>query len=118
MIATIPFNTTRPLFHIAEFYGADYTDVLNLSWMVKRFMRGQFDVPVWCRRSLVRYGNGEMFRLSEGAMVADKKSMRTDIVEFTVNFAKLQGSAINEPRPIRETGLQPGFEPGGNIWDV
>lgn len=114
MIATIPEVTTRPLFHIAKFHGADYTDVLNMSWGIKQYLNG-IKPGHWCEKSKKRIYNKEAFEAPRPGCGA---ALVNDIFEHTANFDARQGLNVTVIQPNVQPKSPPGFEPGGNIWDI
>jgi len=54
MTYATPNPTTRPLFHLAQEHGQDYTDVLNVAWGIKQLLTGAEHPNVWYGPSLTR----------------------------------------------------------------
>lgn len=54
MTQIIPANTTRPLFHIAAHYGADYSDVLQVADGIKALITGGEVREAWFPPALDR----------------------------------------------------------------
>lgn len=85
-------TTTRPLFHIAQAHGADYSDVLQVADGIKRMLTGTEPREAWFEPALIRV-------TEPGKYVGGREedTLYQAIFGHVSDFVALQGSAFRHP---------------------